>query len=433
MTVTAKHATPTFGCPARRRHVWLFVMAAVGATIATAANGRPSIQEIPLPTGVVNATVDPRSINWNGTAVVGTLQGLTGTASPFIWTSTAGTVNLGVPVGFTSAQGWGVSADGASVSGLMAVPGMTRAFLWTAATGIQNLDVPMGQTSSRGGSLSDDGRVVPGSSSGSSIRAERWSAEQGWQTLAAPPGFNNAQATYANRDGSRICGLSNTAGPLSPAVGFLWSSATQNSQILGAIPGAASTWPAGISADGLVVVGVSGTDVTNTSSVGDRAFRWTAQSGIQSLGVLAGDDRSRARGVDERGLVVVGDSRTEFGSRAILWTSSTGMVELSSYLIAQGTDLSGWTLLSAASVSRDGTAIAGQGLRGTRSAAWIVTGLQLTCRADFNGVGGVTVQDVFDFLSAYFNGSVTADFNGVGGVSLQDIFDFLVAYFAGCP
>lgn len=52
------------------------------------------------------------------------------------------------------------------------------------------------------------------------------------------------------------------------------------------------------------------------------------------------------------------------------------------------------------------------------------------CPADFNGVGGVTVQDIFDFLAAYFVPDPRADFNGVGGISVQDIFDFLGAYFA---
>ncbi len=53
------------------------------------------------------------------------------------------------------------------------------------------------------------------------------------------------------------------------------------------------------------------------------------------------------------------------------------------------------------------------------------------CRANFNQVGGLSVQDIFDFLSAYFAGSAQADFNG-GGLSVQDIFDFLAQYFAGC-
>ena len=54
------------------------------------------------------------------------------------------------------------------------------------------------------------------------------------------------------------------------------------------------------------------------------------------------------------------------------------------------------------------------------------------CKANFNGVGGVSVQDIFDFLAAWFGSNLTADFNGSGAVSVQDIFDFLAAWFAGC-
>ncbi len=54
------------------------------------------------------------------------------------------------------------------------------------------------------------------------------------------------------------------------------------------------------------------------------------------------------------------------------------------------------------------------------------------CLADFNEVGGVSVQDVFDYLAAYFAASPRADINGVGGVTVQDVFDYLVLYFAGC-
>ena len=54
------------------------------------------------------------------------------------------------------------------------------------------------------------------------------------------------------------------------------------------------------------------------------------------------------------------------------------------------------------------------------------------CTADFNGQGGVTVQDIFDFLAAWFVGNAAADINGSGSVTVQDIFDFLAAWFAGC-
>ena len=56
-----------------------------------------------------------------------------------------------------------------------------------------------------------------------------------------------------------------------------------------------------------------------------------------------------------------------------------------------------------------------------------------TCgKANFNQLGGRTVEDVFDFLDAWFSNAVTADFNEMNSVTLQDIFDFLANYFAGC-
>jgi hypothetical protein len=56
------------------------------------------------------------------------------------------------------------------------------------------------------------------------------------------------------------------------------------------------------------------------------------------------------------------------------------------------------------------------------------------CHADYNQSGGPpTIQDVFDYLAAYFASDARADINGVGGVTVQDIFDYLTAYFAGCP
>lgn len=55
------------------------------------------------------------------------------------------------------------------------------------------------------------------------------------------------------------------------------------------------------------------------------------------------------------------------------------------------------------------------------------------CIADFNQSGGatpVTVQDVFDFLGAFFSNDPQADISG-SGVSVQDVFDFLSAFFSG--
>jgi hypothetical protein len=55
------------------------------------------------------------------------------------------------------------------------------------------------------------------------------------------------------------------------------------------------------------------------------------------------------------------------------------------------------------------------------------------CMADFNHSGSVTVQDIFDFLGAYFGGQVLlVDINATSTLTVQDIFDFLAAYFTGC-
>jgi cytochrome c5 len=55
-----------------------------------------------------------------------------------------------------------------------------------------------------------------------------------------------------------------------------------------------------------------------------------------------------------------------------------------------------------------------------------------SCRADFNHSGAASVQDIFDFLAAYFAGESRTDINGANGLSVQDIFDFLALYFADC-
>ncbi len=56
-----------------------------------------------------------------------------------------------------------------------------------------------------------------------------------------------------------------------------------------------------------------------------------------------------------------------------------------------------------------------------------------TCVADFNDAGGVTVQDLFDYLTAWFAGDVRSDVNGVGGITVQDLFDYVALWFTGCP
>lgn len=54
------------------------------------------------------------------------------------------------------------------------------------------------------------------------------------------------------------------------------------------------------------------------------------------------------------------------------------------------------------------------------------------CHADFNHDNTRSVQDLFDFLSAWFASEPHADVNASADINVQDIFDFLSRWFAGC-
>lgn len=54
-------------------------------------------------------------------------------------------------------------------------------------------------------------------------------------------------------------------------------------------------------------------------------------------------------------------------------------------------------------------------------------------RAGVGACGVLGVGDIFRFLSFWFSQSPLADFSADDEVTLQDLFDFLAAYFRGCP
>lgn len=56
----------------------------------------------------------------------------------------------------------------------------------------------------------------------------------------------------------------------------------------------------------------------------------------------------------------------------------------------------------------------------------------LGCVVDFNAVNGLTTQDLYDFLNAWFVADPRADMNCNSSVSVQDVFDYLAGWFTGC-
>jgi len=83
----------------------------------------------------------------------------------------------------------------------------------------------------------------------------------------------------------------------------------------------------------------------------------------------------------------------------------------------------------------DPNAVGGEALSNVVSIRFFCgsAGCPATCIGDFNDSGQTTVQDVFDFLSAYFANDLDADVDASLTISVQDVFDFLTAYFEPCP
>lgn len=128
---------------------------------------------------------------------------------------------------------------------------------------------------------------------------------------------------------------------------------------VGFLPGMTSSRAYGVSADGRYVVG----DSTTAGNVNFQAFRWSVQSGIETLGVASGGSVSQAIAASANGSVIVGRSPAPFppGSfgtaAAARWTSSTGMVNLGNYFTSSTYQTQGAT-----GISSDGSAVVGNAL-----------------------------------------------------------------------
>jgi probable HAF family extracellular repeat protein len=118
----------------------------------------------------------------------------------------------------------------------------------------------------------------------------------------------------------------------------------------------------GVSADGSVIVGQSGDDLTQ------EAFRWTATTGMAGLGHLPGGvATSAATGVSADGSVVVGTSYSTSSTEAFRWTATTGMVGLGDLTAAPFTS-------QATGVSSDGKTIYGfSAAPGINEQGWVWT------------------------------------------------------------
>jgi probable HAF family extracellular repeat protein len=234
----------------------------------------------------------------------------------------------------TLPNAWGSWANGVSVSGSVVVgysgsPSFSRAFRWSGGN-MTDLGIPSGGgwVSSVANGVSGDGLVVVGyanKTQANSNAAFRWSGGS-MTTLGKLKGGAYSEALAANTNGSVVIGTSDSAsGPRA----FRWAGGTMLS--LGTLPGQPSSYGRAVSGDGLKVVGYAS----------DGSMEVLAASGSQLT-----------------------------TGRAFLWTS-TGMVDLNTYLPALGLDLTGWTLREARGISGDGATVVGWGWHNGEPEAWV--------------------------------------------------------------
>lgn len=175
-------------------------------------------------------------------------------------------------------------------------------------------------------------------------------------------GGTYSEARGLSTNGEFVVGRS---GSSSGQRAFRWSAATGMLD-LGVLAGGSVSSALGTSADGSFVVGTSGSSLGPAG--GDRVMRWSAQGGLEQLGVLPGGDLSWGRGISDDGSVVVGMSTTSGGNRAFRWTGGV-MQQLSSTNISSS---------SAEAVSGNGQVVVGierGDFQGVRLVSWTGGGI----------------------------------------------------------
>lgn len=248
-------------------------------------------------------------------------------------------------------------------------------FLWTPDTGMSFLSDRLIH------SISSDGSTIVGSYG--ETQAFRASGSGTTINLGLLPGHTSSSAYDVSADGVVIVGLSvsqyrdDEYTPHTDAEAFRWT--TDSGMVgLGDLPGGSlDSVATAVSADGAVVVGYGTNyfDEYRPEAVAlygpywwldtdYEAFRWTTDGGMVGLGDLPGGSfGSRANAVSADGSTVVGSSVGPAGIEAFIWTPTLGMVSLRNHLIGLGLDLTGWTLLTATTISADGYTIIGLGHR----------------------------------------------------------------------
>lgn len=216
---------------------------------------------------------------------------------------------------------------------------------------------------SNGRSVSDDGNVIVGVTRDTydNLRGFRWTADEGMRELAPKAAADDSEACAVSGDGTVVVGFVEPYGAVAKAV--RWSAAGTLQDVY-VSPQLQQSHAYGISGDGSVAVGTgvpthlnsfrpfmfeasvepydlglasAAFDASRHGDVivgggsgngGNEAFRWTSQTGIESIGTIRGN--SQAMAVSDDGNVIVGYGGRQYYEAAFRWTVEGKMQRLQS-------------------------------------------------------------------------------------------------------
>jgi|SRR5579871_792243 len=285
----------------------------------------------------------------------------------FIWSSTTGMKKLGTLSGDTNSRALGINDLGQVVG--ISEGTLYTAFVWSSANGMQGIGgFTSGDYSSAFG-IDASGSVAGNSFTLSSGQAFRWTQRDGLQTLWMLSGDINSTALGCSPSGF-IAGYSRDT---TSSHACIWAS-SGGAKSLGKLSGNTDSEALAVNNAGQVIgnsyTSVPGSSLETYKSY--RAFLWSQNGGMISLGILPGDTSSFAAAINLQGLVV-GTSENLAGSspttpRAFLWTSSTGIVDLNTRIPSN----TGWILTGATGINDSGKIVGNGTLNGVQHAFLLI-------------------------------------------------------------
>jgi probable HAF family extracellular repeat protein len=262
------------------------------------------------------------------------------------------------------AEATGVSDGGAVIVGYATfASGNVEAFR-TTENGTESLGRLNGGSSSKAYDVSSDGSIVVGSAvdptADYTTQAFIWTEDDGMTGLGTLDDGYNSEAFGISGDGSVIVGYSDNASYLPQAV--YWNTSDGSITAIGLLPSGYDSYAYGASDDGSAIAGWGTGWAASVGAVVPRAFRWTEADGMVDLGSL-GSGSSKAYDISGDGLVVVGTSSvtgSETGSRAFRWTDDTGMQSVEDWLRDNGATIVADITDTAFGTNCDGSVVVGQ-------------------------------------------------------------------------